>query len=368
MGTPTGGSVTNFPHEQVQMDTGWRGSTFPFWTLVTRVAADGFYLTDLQNDLASGPRDPDPNKLPDPETVPGYGSVFAFTFSTPPKMRVCDRFKLFGGTASDFHGFTEIGFPTWLLEEWDPNLRPCGLPEPHSISPQDLANPDVLFKLESSLVRIETVNNWSIHVAKHFGATLLAKEADGSYKPTDAASNCDFNHNGKIDFDGGDENVCSCYCDGCSSDPRNPNAMPATPIVGDPECSEFSQFAARNEFKLVINFQIDPMNLQQLKIQVDGSTSALFEPLAIKGQPIRAFTGTFRYFSGGSQFTIEARCDDDIVVDPAGSPFCSDADYEKRLPFCTTLDNSALPTSGTVPYANRRLACVHARSISDQTP
>ena len=363
MGTPTGGSVTNFPHEQVQVDTGWRGSDFAFWTLVTRVSADGFYLSDLQNDLV--PRDPNPNILPDPNTVPGYGSVFAFTFSTPPKMRVCDRFKLFGGTASDFHGFTEIGFPTWLLEEWDPTVRPCGVPEPHSISPGDLANPDLLFKLESSLVRIESVNNWTIHVAKHFGPTLLTAEADGSYKPTEAASNCDFNHNGKVDFDGGAENICSCYCDGCSSDPRNPNASPAIPIAGDPECSEYSQYSGHNEFKLVINFQIDPMNLSQLKIQVDGSSSALFDPLAIRGQPIRSFTGTFRYFSGGSQFTIEARCDDDIVVDPLANPFCSDAGFEKRLSFCTTLDATPLPTSGTVPYANRRLACVHARSISD---
>jgi hypothetical protein len=28
---------------------------------------------------------------------------------------------------------------------------------------------------------------------------------------------------------------------------------------------------------------------------------------------LSAFTGTIRYFSGGQQFTIEARCGDDIV-------------------------------------------------------
>mgnify|MGYP007112043539 CR=1 FL=1 len=40
----------------------------------------------------------------------------------------------------------------------------------------------------------------------------------------------------------------------------------------------------------------------------------------MRGKPIRAFTGTLRYFSGGSQFTLEVRCEDDIVVDLGGTP------------------------------------------------
>jgi hypothetical protein len=40
----------------------------------------------------------------------------------------------------------------------------------------------------------------------------------------------------------------------------------------------------------------------------------------LRGKPLRAFTGTLRYFSGGSQFTIEARCIDDVIVDPNASP------------------------------------------------
>lgn len=333
MGTPTGGATTNFPHDQVQIDTGWRGGDYAFSTIVTRVSADGFYVTDLQQDLAGS----DPSKLPDPSKVSGFASVFAFTFSTPPKMRVCDRLKLFGGTASDFHGFTEVGFPTWLLEEWDPTQRDCLVPEPHSISPGDLASPEAMFRLESSMVRIETTGTgggqWDLHVAKHFGPGVAQQAADGSFSFTDAASSCDLNHDGKISFDGGPENVCSVYCNG-GTDPRDPTGMKSIPP--DPECSEYSQFSSQNDFMLVIAYHFDamnPANVQNLKMQVDGSASAGFDPLALKGQAVRAFTGTLRYFSGGSQFTLEARCEDDIVV--TGSPQSS-----------TT-------------------ACVHARSVSD---
>jgi hypothetical protein len=361
MGSPVGGNVTNFPHEQVQIDTGWRPAStddpFAFSTIVTRIAADGFYATDLQDDISQ-----------DPASVPGYGSVFAFTFSTPPLMRVCDRLKLFGGTASDFHGFTEVGFPTWLLEEWDPTLRPCAVPPAPSLSPTDIVNSDLLFKLESSLVRIESRSNWTVHVASHFGPAPVAPQMDGSYVFTADASNCDFNHNGKVDFDGGQENVCSCYCNGCSSDPRQPNASPPVAIGADAECSEYSQFAGQNELVLVVVYKFDPMSAPTLtKLQIDGSSSAAFDPLTLKGQQVRSFTGTLRYFSGGSQFTVEARCDDDIILDPNVVPFCSDADYDNQVPNCGTLDGKP-PTTLPVPFVNRRLACVHARSIPDQTP
>jgi hypothetical protein len=59
-------------------------------------------------------------------------------------------------------------------------------------------------------------------------------------------------------------------------------------------------------------------------ILADASTSAQFDPVLARGKTIRAFTGTLRYFSGGTQFTIEARCIDDIIADPNGLPVPSD--------------------------------------------
>ena len=65
----------------------------------------------------------------------GFGSVFAYNFDAPPNMRQCDRLRSFGGTTADFYGFTEVNYPTWELEEWNPAERPCGIPEPHTLAP-----------------------------------------------------------------------------------------------------------------------------------------------------------------------------------------------------------------------------------------
>jgi hypothetical protein len=94
-GIQQGGNATSFPHEQVTVDTGYRGQNA--WTygphdcsdsscaglVVTRVSSDGFYVTDLADD--------------DPATGRGYASVFAYNFSAPPNMRQCDRLRTFGG-------------------------------------------------------------------------------------------------------------------------------------------------------------------------------------------------------------------------------------------------------------------------------
>ena len=41
------------------------------------------------------------------------------------------------------------------------------------------------------------------------------------------------------------------------------------------------------------------------------------------GKPLTSFTGELRYFSGGSQFTIQARCDDDVRFKPGDTPLDS---------------------------------------------
>jgi hypothetical protein len=242
-------------------------------------------------------------------------------------MRICDRLKTFGGTSSDFFGFTEVNYPTWTLEEWDPTQRKCMVPEPTVLSVDALAvdvSPQLLLAAESSLVRVETVHtdtqNVEVHVSNKFGPDLpvMTKKADGSlsFAFTPTATNCDFNRDGKVDFNTDPEKTCGNYCS------------------SDFDCSEFSNYKARNAFRLVV---VDRTNAagSVRAILADASASAEFDPVLARGKTIRAFTGTLRYFSGGSQFTIEARCIDDIVADPNGLPFPSDT------------------------------ACVHARTIVD---
>src|SRR5262249_51137346 len=65
--TTTSGTGTPFPNEQVDIDTGYDlgSNVFKWDTVVTGLASDGFFATDLQN------------ATNDPEAGLQYGSVFA---------------------------------------------------------------------------------------------------------------------------------------------------------------------------------------------------------------------------------------------------------------------------------------------------
>jgi hypothetical protein len=286
-----GGTSTAFPREQVRMDTGYRPDTgtFDFDVVVTRISSDGFYVTDVQDQNARG-----------------FASVFAFTFSPPQKLAICDRLKSFNGTASDFFGFTEVGFPTWSVEYYDPDhpARPCLVPEPRVLAPNELApattNLTTLFRYESGLVRVQSGGVVDVHIGKHFGDKKVPLTA-GVYVPADDASNCDLDSSGKVDFSKPAEAACSNAC------------------KADLECSEFTNFVSQSNFTLVVTSMAGIG-----KIQGNGSTSPDFDPVLLRGKKLGAFTGSLRYFSGGQQFTIEARCADDIVVDPMAQPLASD--------------------------------------------
>ncbi len=319
-GVAQGGAATAFPHQQVSIDTGWNSDkrSFDHSVVVTRIASDGFYATDIDD-----PR--------------GYGSIFAFNFSAPPQMRICDRMKAYGGTAADFFGFTEMGFPTWELEEWDPIKRPCLVPEPHVFTSQELGRDDkaayvtttALTKTIAAMVRVmnDPANNVDVHIGKHLGPNFPDKPG---LVPTENATNCDFNHDGKIDFNTDPEKSCSANC------------------AADLECSEYSNFLSQSSFVLVVaapdpvtgkptSCQGGPGTCIRGSIQANGSASALFDPVASRGQPMHSFTGTLRYFSGGTQYTIEARCEDDIVMKMED------------------------------PIIDSGRACVHARTTSDNS-
>ncbi|MGH7296933.1 MAG: hypothetical protein ACRELB_18480, partial [Polyangiaceae bacterium] len=293
------GNATLFPNTQVSIDTGWRGGTsFAFSTVVIGLTAAGFYAQDLQTDL--------------PQPPPGYSGIYAYNFSTPAFMRVCDRVQVLSGTSSDFYGFTELNYPTWQLEFWDPSVRPCLVPEPSVLAVSDLGNKDRLWQVEATLVRIETAGTVSIHVAHDFGAQDVPI-VNGVYTPSETASNCDYDHNGKVNFTDGantpSEANCAVVCDGSSA--ANPT---------DFECSEYSQFASQSDFEFIVT---DSATGQQARIQADASAADLFDPVASRGQTLRSFTGLVSYFSGGSQFTIQARCQDDVVTDLNSSPLTS---------------------------------------------
>jgi hypothetical protein len=315
-GTCGGTGATPYRKEAILLDTGFHdredGSQgFDFDMVVTRIASDGFYLSDIK------------------DTRGGFNNVFSFNFNAPPLMRVCDRIKTFGGTADEFFGFTQLSYPTWTLEEWDPQKRPCLVPEPRVLGFGD-DNSDTLMPLSGGLVRVVSLSEGGqprieVKVTPKFGPGLMpCKDKSGQVVKTedctpppqgvtantvfvpsaDAGTDCDINRDGEIDFSKGSlEGACAAAC------------------TADRECTEYSNYASRSTFRLTVK---DVTNGNAAAFQADATTSAEFKPLDMKGIPIRSFSGTLHFFSGGNQFTIEARCKDDIVVDVDAQPLPSD--------------------------------------------
>jgi hypothetical protein len=289
-GLTTSGTGTPFPFEQVNIDTGYdlASNNFQWDTVVTGLVSDGFFVTDLQNGT------------PDAQQGLGYGSVFAYTFSAPQKIGVCDRLRLLDGTSADFYGFTELNFPTWAVEYWDPKARNCLVPEPTVLSPADWNNSTLMFKNEAGLVRLkaDASKNITLHVGAHMGP---GKPGPPTYTPAPDsngvwATNCDLNGDGKIEYADANEAACANACD------------------ADVECTEFSSFLSQSGFTLVLSD-----GTTTAKAQGDAAAATSFDPVVYAGQQIGAFTGELRYFSGGNQFTMQARCDDDVVVDPSAT-------------------------------------------------
>jgi hypothetical protein len=155
-----------------------------------------------------------------------------------------------------------------------------------------------------------------VRVSKHFGAQNPPANPnyDGkaitatnlAYLPGDQTSNCDFSGDGTVKFDNPAEKACSDSC------------------AADVECTEWSNFASRSNFYVVINDKYKDASNKDISttehIQADGSTAPGFTPVPLRGQAIGSIAGTLSYFSGGTQFTIEARCADDVVTDPTKPP------------------------------------------------
>lgn len=306
----SGAGATSYPKEQIQVDTGYHEKPdgppkFDFDVVVHRISSDGFYAVDVSDPRGAG-----------------FTSIFSFNFNSPPRMRTCDRLKSFSGTANEFFGFTQISYPTWTLEEWDPRLRPCLVPDADQIKPADAADNNVLLRKSGSIVYAITTpqktpgddrsRDFRVYVTPNFGPGNMPKAAAG-FAPAPDATNCDFNKDGRIDFAiGSDEGVCANACD------------------ADPECTEYSNYLSRRTFRLTLEDATNAKNA----VQADASTSATFDAIALKGKRekptdvpkplIRYFAGTLHYFSGGSQFTIEARCSDDIVENLDAQPLGAD--------------------------------------------
>lgn len=311
------GPATPYPEEGIQIDTESAGVN----VIVIRVSSDGFYVTDLavDRDAAGEVRSAVPRD---------YGSLFVFNFGIPAGMRVCDRLTLLAGTMTEFFGYTEMSFPSFRVKPWV--FRPiaeggdgkCLVPEPKTIAtapPQGDGDPinTRLEKVEAGLVRVS-----GGHVSRFLGPDNpdVSESAGGAngcaigYSFTFAVgrSNCDFTKDGKLDFTPcGKEGACSDAC------------------LLDLECSEYSSFQSRGNFRIVVPPEAGggiP------SILANTGTVPNFSPVAYAGRPLVAITGTLANFSGGKlNWTIETRCTDDLVYCRLDEPECLDSPPEPML-------------------------------------
>lgn len=315
--------ITPYPKEQIQIEAGFDDLNQPRGeaeVYVTALVSNGFYIQDVKDARFGSFTD----------KQPGFNGLFVFNFNTPPRMRVCDRIRTIRGTAGEFFGFTQLSYPTWTLTEWNPRFSTCRVPDPTVLSPGAIGDRTNLLRLSGSLVRVESTPDRSlvVRVTPKLGSRKVPEAPGGGFVPAADATNCDFDDDGRIDFaPGAKEGLCSQAC------------------TADAECTEYSNFRERGTFRLTVS---DSGN-QQAAVQADASQSAGFDALALRGQELRAFSGVLTFFSGGSQFTIEARCKDDIITDPKGVPFPSD----KR----TNLEEPPPP-----------LACVRPRTETELNP
>ena len=247
---------------------------FPETVVVTRVSQSGFYVTDLNGQTT------------------GWNSLYAFNFSPPIKMQVCDQVVYLAGTMSDFYGYTEMNFPSYRLKPLFVGQEDlCQVPEPTLLDAPTILNTPAMKKYEAGLVRIV---NYS--TPKHFGPGLVVNN-----QPAAGASNCDFDGNGKIDFTSTVEASCAASCD------------------ADLDCAEWTEYTSRGNYKV-------RNGTSTIQINTDGASQ--FQPQASPGLPLTV-SGTLAYFSGGkNNWTVESRCTDDVVCTATGcSPTTIDSKH-----------------------------------------
>jgi hypothetical protein len=295
--------------------------------MVTRIASDGFYVSDVEPD-------------PDPALAAAgvlrqkpFGGLFVFSFSLPPGIAVCDRVGDLSGTITEFFGFTELTFPSFKVSEPWYSFEAsgaCRLPEPADITAATFANEEVpadafLEQYEGGLVRagavLEPEQNpkdpanprlvpraAGVRIASVFGpgrpdvlrqAAPAGSACPYSYVVTfrEDASDCDLDGDGSVDFSQcSPENTCSQLC------------------YNDPNCSEWSSFRRIGNYRVALG----PSPAQTLLLNT--GTVGGFDPTRLRGRLVPWVRGTLANFSGGPlNWTIETRCSDDLFLCDEGS-------------------------------------------------
>lgn len=268
---------------------------------VTRITTDGFYVTEVAEDGSAVP----------------WGSLFVFTFNTPPLLQPCDRITTLTGSVVEFFGFTELNQPSWGAEWWCPltgecplsRVYPTGEPSECPIPDATVLNGGVLGtglmeQHESSVVRLVNPTFPSVFGSEPYGM---------------GGSNCDFDGDGNVNLSNGSpEDTCN---DACNMDAN---------------CSEWNQYVEFGQIAVKINdcAELDETACTALgwcswdaeTTTCGGTNHAInllmrdtvydFDALEHIGQTFVSITGTLRNFSPlGLErgYIVEPRCPGDVI-------------------------------------------------------
>ncbi|MFI5302275.1 MAG: hypothetical protein ACHREM_29640 [Polyangiales bacterium] len=270
--------------------------------VVTRIASDGMYVTDIGGDPTKG------------------NSLFVFNFNAPSNVLACDTLSRLAGTMSDFYGFTEMGTPAWSTIQWPgpTSGTQCVIPDFTELNVATNIGSIALY--ESGLVEVKNP-----HIGLKFGSKVPK-----SNLPEVGASNCDLNGDGVVGYSNGKagysplEAACNSACD------------------ADNDCSEWNNFLKEAEVKIQFTDDATPPATHILFFNPSAAANYdLHDPKYLGPNIFQSIRGTIHPFLPGivvPGYSLEPRCDDDII-----------------------LVGAAASTVKTV-----QTACVHPRDGSDQ--
>ena len=188
-------------------------------------------------------------------------------------------------------------------------MRPCLVPEATVLLPADWNNASLMFKNESGLVRVQTdaTKNIAIHVGGHMGAGRPT--AATSFKPDQDGSgtwrtNCDLNGDGKVTFSDTNEARLRERVRGRHR-VHGVRELPVARRLHDRRAGHGDRDERREGAR-----------------RRDGGDE--LRPRHQRGPADHAPSpAMLRYFSGGNQFTMQARCDDDVRFKSGDQPLDS---------------------------------------------
>ncbi len=238
--------------------------------VVTQTDNSGFFLTDIDDRSCEG--------------EPCFNSLYAFNFRAPDGMRVCDLLQTLTGSVAEFVGSTQLSQPGYqvglLWRPNDPQAGPCLVPDPVVLT-QALARDEVrLERLESGLVRLENV----------ILPTLVGPGRAPNGIPMPGATNCDFNNDNRIVYDGGIEDQCATAC------------------AANPSCSEWTSWARFGQVLVTLPGSGAVTRLGLNARAVDPT----FDPTR-RRTPSVTVTGTLRQV--GPNWVVQPRCGAEIVYE-----------------------------------------------------